>query len=329
MCKAYFEPRGQRVFLGGNVRGLATLPLLKEVKRNDILVLELSSWQLQGFGEAKLSPHIAVFTNLMADHMNYYKNDMEAYLADKAQIFLHQKQRDFLVAGETAAHLIVAKYHGKLFHPPEAASASGIPSDWKIAIPGVHNRENIALAIRVGKLLSIPYESIKTSVEGFKGVEGRLEYLGQKQGVNVYNDNNSTTPEATIAALKALGGEGKADITLIMGGADKTLDMSKLVELLPRYCSKVVLLPGTGTDKLSVLSSQLSAESSEKLTTHNSQLKTIFRKAETLGEAVEEAFKDTKKGETVLFSPAFASFGLFKNEYDRNDQFKAIIEKMK
>ncbi|HEY4510675.1 MAG TPA: Mur ligase family protein, partial [Candidatus Paceibacterota bacterium] len=74
---------GRRAFLGGNVKGMATLPLLKKVKPGDIIIMELDSWQLQGFGEAKLSPHIAIFTNFLPDHLNYYKGDMNKYFSDK------------------------------------------------------------------------------------------------------------------------------------------------------------------------------------------------------------------------------------------------------
>ena len=78
---------GKRVFLGGNIRGVATLPLLKKVKSGDMVVLELDSWQLQGFGDTKISPQVAVFTNFMRDHMNYYRGDMDQYWSDKANIF--------------------------------------------------------------------------------------------------------------------------------------------------------------------------------------------------------------------------------------------------
>ena len=92
-----------KIFLGGNVRGLATLPLLKKVKVGDIVVMELDSWQLQGFGDSKISPNIAVFTNLMVDHQNYYHNNMELYFADKANIYRWQKEGDYLVVGNEVA----------------------------------------------------------------------------------------------------------------------------------------------------------------------------------------------------------------------------------
>src|SRR3989339_631999 len=100
---------GKRVHLGGNVKGLATLPLLKKVKDGDIVVMELDSWQLQGFGEAKISPNIAVFSTFLPDHQNYYKNDMDKYFSDKANIFRWQKESDRFITGLRVAKLIKEK----------------------------------------------------------------------------------------------------------------------------------------------------------------------------------------------------------------------------
>ncbi len=94
---------GLRVFLGGNVRGVSNLPLLKALEEGDYLVLELDSWQLQGFGDLKISPHISVFTSFLNDHMNYYKDNKEAYFNDKANIYRHQKEYDVLIASPQAA----------------------------------------------------------------------------------------------------------------------------------------------------------------------------------------------------------------------------------
>ena len=97
---------GKRVYIGGNVKGLATLPLLKKVKSNDIIVMELDSWQLQGFADAKISPNIAVFTTFLPDHQNYYKNDMDKYFSDKANIYRWQKDGDRFITGLRVAKFV-------------------------------------------------------------------------------------------------------------------------------------------------------------------------------------------------------------------------------
>ena len=100
---------GKKVFLGGNIKGIANLPLLKKIKPGDIVVMELDSWQLQGFGEAKISPHIAVFTTFLADHLDYYNGDMEKYFVDKANIYRFQNKNDWLIARPAVAKLIKEK----------------------------------------------------------------------------------------------------------------------------------------------------------------------------------------------------------------------------
>ena len=300
------ERVGKKVFLGGNIRGLATLPLLRQVNKGDYVVLELDSWQLQGFGESRISPHISVFTNLLSDHMNYYKGSMEKYFADKANIFLWQKKNDFLIAGEMIAEKIDKEYglrhKGNLISVKDA----DLPANWKLQIMGEHNRLNAALALASTRTLGLTDEEIKLGIESFPGIEGRLQLVGEKDGVKIYNDNNATTADATVAGLTAVAG-GK-NVVLIMGGADKGLDMSRLILTIGKYCKAVVLLSGTGTEKIK---EQL--ESLPGLRVEEDE-----RLEGTVGIAVEIA----EKGDVILFSPAFASFSkYFENEYERNDVF--------
>jgi len=291
---------GKKVHLGGNIRGVATLALLPKVTPGDIVVLELSSWQLQGFGESKIAPHIAVFTNFLHDHMNYYKNNVKDYLADKAYIYKYQHEGDTLVVGEAVQKKITKSYKGNLV----VATSSDMPHTWKPQIVGKHNIENIALAINAVKALKIPLTKIKAGVESFKAVEGRLQLVKNIKGVKIYNDNNSTTPEATTVALKSFE---KKKIVLIMGGADKALDTKELLQTAEEYAHTVILLPGTGSDKI----------------THAD-----FYRADSLKDALITAYKSAEKGDVVLFSPGFASFGMFVNEYDRNDQFIKLVKEL-
>jgi len=297
------------VHLAGNIRGLATLPLLATIQPKDIVVLELSSWQLQGFGEAKISPHIAVFTNLMPDHLNYYKNSMDAYFADKAQIFAHQGSHNFLVMGEEVAGLIEEKFGKKARAKKIMAGAGKVPREWQLKLKGVHNKENVALAIAVGEALKVPIDIIQEAVENFSGVEGRMQYLRTIRGVDIYNDTTATTPDATLVALKTLA--HNKNVVLIMGGADKTLDMSPLLQNISQYCSTVVLLAGTGTLRIQK---------------DVMQIKGIGHcHASSLSDALTQAMNNARMGDVVLFSPAFASFGMFKNEFDRGEQFMALV----
>src|SRR3990167_6282338 len=214
--------------LGGNVRGVSTLAMLTDVKKGDIAVLELDSWQLQGFGDLKISPHIAVFTNLMPDHQNYYK-DMDEYFSDKANIFHYQHQGDALMVGRSVSERVEAARPPVAPHIPDQ-----IPSDWKLNIVGEHNRENASFANAALSALGLSDEEIKAGLESFEGVEGRLQFVREIGGVKIYNDNNATTPEATIAALKALQESRiknhEVGIILIAGGSDKGLTLKALAD---------------------------------------------------------------------------------------------------
>ena len=127
--------------------------------------------------------------------------------------------------------------------------------------------------------------------------------------MKIYNDNNATTPQATIAGLEALDDE-KRNIVLIAGGADKNIDVLPLAEAIESHCKAVFFLPGSGTERITPLLQDSSAK--------------IFVVTD-LKEALSAARNNATEGDILLFSPAFASFGLFTNEYDRNDQFVALV----
>jgi UDP-N-acetylmuramoylalanine--D-glutamate ligase len=302
MLHAILKEAGQDVLLGGNVRGVSTLALLPEAKEASVALFELDSWQLQGFGEAKLSPDVAVFTTFYPDHQNYYAG-MDAYLADKANIFLHQGPADTLVLGEQCAELVKEKYAERIEAHVVTAGAQDLRADWVLKVPGEHNRYDAALAVEAARALDVPDEAIEKALMGFAGVPGRLELVREKDGVCFYNDTTATTPEATLAALDALKGSG---VVLIMGGADKGLDMNALL-LAAKDAKRVIMLAGTGTSRVLEFLPGASVY-------------------DDLQAAVEEAVRAAQPGDAVLFSPAFASFGMFKNEYDRGDRFDAIVK---
>lgn len=303
---------GEEIILGGNIRGVSNLQLLKNVKADSLAVMELDSWQLQGFGWSKHSPEIAVFTSFMPDHLNYYqKGDkteeeaMKMYFEDKANIFRYQHDADtFITTPEifTRAKTLSGVTLGQ---EVVLADASIIPEDALLAMPGEHNRLNAALAYEALKALSLTDEEIFTGLASFPGVEGRLQYLGEMDDVKIYNDNNATTPDATAAGLKAVGNKDDKNVILVAGGADKNIDTTKLEEAAQQYCKKICWLSGTGTDKIVT---KIGGE--------------VF---DSLKEAVAAGFTAGEPGDVLLFSPAFASFGHYKNEYERNDEFLAII----
>ncbi len=304
MVAAILKEAGKKVLLGGNVRGVSTLALLSEVTPESVAVLELDSWQCQGLGEVHLSPQIAVFTTFFSDHLNYYKDDPAQYLLDKAQIFLYQDPDDTLVVGSQCAPTVIEAFGEHILSNVVIAGTDKLPSEWTLQIPGEHNRYDAALALAAARAAGVSDAISRKALEAFKGVPGRLELAREVRGVKIYNDTTATTPEATLAALAALQDH---PIILIMGGADKGLDMNSLLLQISKRVKRVILLAGTGTNK--VLEFLPGAS--------------VFDDLET---AVKEAVAVADSGDVILFSPAFASFGMFKNEYDRGDQFNAIVK---
>lgn len=300
------------ILLGGNVRGLSNLQLLKEVTEDSVAVMELDSWQLQGFGWAKMSPHVAVFTNFMEDHLNYYtqggystEEAMVRYFEDKANIFKYQDDHDTLIT--TPEVFEWAKKIPKITLGQEIilVDDSIIPEDANLSMPGEHNRLNAALAYKALEALGLVEEEIFAGLASFPGVEGRLQPLGEINDVKIYNDNNATTPQAVIVGMKAVGNCDDKNVIWFGGGAKKDIDTTELLSTIPQYCKKVVLLEGTGTDTIKGL---LECEV-----------------VSSVEEGVRVSLSASEPGDVLLFSPGFASFGMFKNEYERNDEFLRVI----
>lgn len=292
---------GKKVYLAGNVRGTATLPLLKKVKAGDYVVMELDSWQLQSFNT--FSPQLAIFTTFMVDHLNYYKGNMDCYFADKANIFKHQTKDDVLIAGnQVAAKIKLLKPQAKLIIPKQTL------------LQGQHREYNATLAMTAAKELGVKEAVIKKVVKNFKGLPGRLEFIKNVKGIKFYNDTTATTPDAVMAAVHALK-DYKKKIVLIGGGTDKELDFRRYGEIVPKYLKELVLFEGSATTKI--------------LAT----LPLKWQKQAVIVKNMSDAFKCAtalaSKGDIILLSPGAASFGIFKNEFDRGDQFNKLVSKIK
>lgn len=311
----------RRVLLGGNVRGVSNLSLLNEVEGAACAVFELDSWQCQGFAEERsldafgvrqgtLSPAVAAFTSFMPDHMNYYRGDMERYFKDKAQIFLHQSEGDLFVVGRQLYDML-KPYRSRIRARVVVADETDVPETWNVRLKGAHNRYNIGIAVAVCREYGVPMETIRRAVEAFESLPGRMQYVGEMKGVQVYNDTNATTPDAVAATLHALAPPGEKRVILIAGGVDKGLEPSPMIEAIHGTCKYVVLLPGSGTDRLRAACDNLN-------TTNCSTVA-------DMQEAVDVAWQAIRDGDVLVLSPGFASHNLFKNEYDRGDQFLYMI----
>jgi UDP-N-acetylmuramoylalanine--D-glutamate ligase len=320
LIKHILDKAKEDVYLGGNVKGQATLPLLDKVESGDHVVMELDSWQLQGFGDTEISPHYSVFTNFMRDHQDYYAS-MEEYFEDKSQIFRHQDQDDYLIVTKQSFK-VLQEYLGEEAHEQVPATLvmakpQILLDGYEFDLKGEHNRQNVAMAVQFAELLGIDSSVTKEAVAEFDALPGRLSYVRKLRRRSIYNDNNATTPDATVAAIKALIRELEEgqNLTLIMGGSDKWLDTTELQRVIKRHVENVVLLPGSGTDEIRFQlydADDLEVDEAEEMTN-----------------ALEMALDMSSPDDYVLFSPAFASFDQFANEYEREEAFLEAVEELK
>lgn len=314
---------GAPAVLGGNVAGIETLSLLPQITAETCVVLELSSWQLEGLAPHALSPSVAVMTNIYPDHLNTY-DSMEEYAAAKANIFRYQFSSDLAVFnydnlwtrrfGEEAPGRtwFTSIQQGGSF----ARNSSHIEPFifTKTPLVGRHNLENILLATTTARLLGVPDKIIAATVQRFRAVAHRLEEVRVVRGVRFINDSSSTTPVAGKVGIEAFEGP----LVLIAGGNTKHLPLEEWPATIIKRCRDVVLLAGTGTDELrTVLREEVRRQSVPD------PVRGVF---ETLTQALDAAVALAQPGDTLLFSPGFTSFGMFLNEFDRGDKFVAYVK---
>ena len=320
---------GYNTYLGGNI-GIPLFTKLNEMKPNDIVVLELSSFQLMGMD---VSPHIGVITNITPNHLNIHK-DYQEYINAKKNIFKHQNKDDYIIlnydnditrncAKEAKSKVIFFSgkeklengfiVDNKIIKKCEDGIRTHILDCKDVLLRGEHNFENIATAIAATSSLVDIDKSIDT-IKEFKAVEHRLEYVRTIDDVKWYNDSVSSSPTRTIAGLKSFD----EDIVLIAGGYDKNLDYTPIAKPILKKVKTLILLGQTSGKIFDAVK-----EEEEK---ENKNID-IFM-VNTLEEAVNLARKQAKVGEIVLFSPASASFDMFKNFADRGNKFKGLVNKL-
>jgi len=320
---------GKRVWLGGNIL-VSPLTFMHRVKMHDIIVLELSSWQLEATGSAGISPEIACITNLMCDHLNTYEG-MEDYGEAKAQIFRHQMQDGILVLNgdDVFCRLKIAEAPGRvaLFAKrPGKDIVAWIGKDalmiWSgkksvelaktrsLKVFGEHNKMNMLAAALTARNAGASIAGIKKTLRGFTGLKDRQEIVAVKRGITFINDTTATTPDGTIAALRTLQPRFRT-LRLIIGGSDKDLDFVSLAQELKGMNADLAVLPGNAHDKLT------KALNTKKI---------AYTDVSTLAEAFKLIVLRATKGDAIVLSPGCASFGLFKNEFNRGDQFRALVK---
>ena len=321
------EKEGRKVVAGGNI-GLPLISQCPQMTRDDIVVAEMSSFQLESVDSFR--PKVAVVMNLTPDHLDRHKT-MEAYAAAKANIFKNQTAEDFLLLNKDDA--IVSKMaetaqshvyffsqkeileegiwleDGKLMFCLEKGQAPEalIPAS-EIGIVGSHNWQNAMAASLAALLMGQSPAVIAERLRAFKGVAHRMEPVATIDGVLYVNDSKGTNPDSTE---KALGSYGEHPIVLIAGGRNKGSDMAVLVPLMRAHCRGVVLVGEATTDFVDAFQRTDYID---------------YVCAASFEDAVAKAREMAQSGDVVLLSPACASWDMFDNFEQRGDLFKDLVK---
>lgn len=318
---------GLNVGLGGNIGKSFAWQVADD--KFDSYVLELSSFQLDGIKDYK--PHIAIITNISPDHLDRYDYKYEKYVASKFRITMNQTEEDFLIYdaddeaiaewlknNKTKAQLIpfslTKTFEQGAFIKNKTMEVNIINEEEftmeteTMALEGKHNMKNAMAATSVAKLMKIRNATIRESLSNFQGVEHRLEKVLKIQNVQYINDSKATNVNATFFALDSMN----TPTVWIVGGVDKGNDYNELMSLVREKVKAIICL---GIDN-------------RKIIDVFGNVVDMMIEVNNMEDAVKMAQRLSEKGDTVLLSPACASFDLFENYEDRGNQFKKAVKNL-
>lgn len=329
LINAILKNAGYNTYLGGNI-GTPLFTKLPEMKKEDIIVLELSSFQLMGM---KISPKISVITNITPNHLNVHK-DYEEYINAKKNIFKWQDSDGILILNydNEITRNCEKEANGKvIFFSSKEKLENGYIVDGDVIkecddrirkhiisaseakLRGSHNYQNICAALAATKTLVTLDEAVKT-IKDFNAVEHRLEFVREINNVKWYNDSASSSPTRTISGINAFNEE----LILIAGGYDKNLDYTPLAKPIVDKVKTLLLIGQTSGKIFDAVKQEMEEQDKE--------IKIYM--CNTLEETINISKKISKPGQVVLFSPGSASFDMFKNAYDRGNKFKNLVNEL-
>ncbi len=314
--------------VGGNI-GTPLLSLTESSTEKTWTVVELSSFQLETIKEFRAN--VAIATNVTPNHMDRY-DFFSDYAAAKHRLFMNQNAEDVAILNAddeiTASWASGLKAHVSLFSVKKeldeglflrgrdlVCRSNGkekiLTTRDEIFVRGLHNVENILAAFAAGLACGAAPDSMRETVRNFKGVEHRIEFVEEIEGVRIYNDSKATSVDATLKALEALSEEAGKTV-LILGGRGKNAPYAPLVPLIEKIVRKLVLI-GEDADNI------------------ESQLKTHAEivRAGSMADAVQKSFESAEKGDSVLLAPACASFDMFRSFEERGNEFKSRVHSLK
>lgn len=298
---------GRDVLHAGNI-GIGVLDAIQYVTEKTLVVLELSSFQLEAFEQHNISPKIAVITNIFPDHLNYYAS-MEDYIAAKRVIAKFQSKDDFLFVRKDD-QVVNKKFLENLEGHISYFSTLDLSKDFMPLLKGIHNLENIAAALAVVRNLGVSEETALEAMKNFEGVEFRLQLIfkDKENNIRIYNDTAATNPGAAVQAVSSF-----PSCILIAGGMNKNLDFREYSKAIDLHAKKVYFLEGEATEEIK----EYMKDRRKMMSTYN-DLVTMLKDIKS----------NLEKGDVIVFSPGATSFNLFQNEFDRGRKFNEAVKKV-
>lgn len=331
MIHSMLQHSGRRAWLGGNI-GISLLPQVDQIRNDDVVVLELSSFQLTDLDRLQVSPAVSVVTNFAPNHLDWH-DSLDHYRWAKQTMLRWQRPSDVVVLNADDAD--VREWTGageRLFfgsHDDGSEGVFGCPSgdavvryhgtdvllpvrNW-LRLPGQHNLANASAAACAALRCGATYDGIQAGLEQYKPLPHRLQWVADVDGRSFYNDSLATTPESAIVALDAF----QAPIVLLAGGYDKQVDLSAMAEAIGIQTKSVALMGQT-------------AETIRELIRRNTASDChVSPKLTSLREAFDWAVAQSEPGDVILLSPGCASYDWFRNFADRGQQFIDLVNEWK
>lgn len=304
LIQAVLQAAGRPAIACGNL-GTPCAAVLPSLAADTVAVVELSSFQLLGCDQFR--PRIGVLLNLGTNHLDRH-HDRASYIAAKARLFQRQTPADYAVLNGGDAEVISLSHSLRAQRVWFGENRDNPQALWLDPVTCRSLSTNAQAVLQVGRLLEVPDPLTYQVIREFRGLAHRLEYVAAIHGVSIVNDSKSTTPESLLYALARCPGP----VVPIVGGKDKNLDFSPLHDALERKSVRGVVLIGESRARLRALLNG----------------STIVRECDTLQAAVQEAMALAHPGDTILFSPACASFDMFKNFEERGAVFRQLVHQL-
>jgi UDP-N-acetylmuramoylalanine--D-glutamate ligase len=318
---------GRRAWLGGNI-GTSLLPLVDQIQPDDLVVLELSSFQLADINRLQVSPHISVVTNFAPNHLDWHV-DLDDYRQAKQTILRWQTPQDIAVLNADDADVKGWKVNGhRLEFGLDGTGPDGVffenrqaviringgeerwpLMDW-LKLPGGHNVANALAAIAASVSVGADAKSVQQGIEKYQPLPHRLQFIAEVAGRRFYNDSLATTPESAEVALLAFD----VPIVLLAGGYDKHVDLRQMAAAIARQVKAVSLMGQTATSLL------------EMIEAHGSHACEVSLPQTSFGAAFDWAVEHSAPGDVILLSPGCASYDWFRNFSDRGAQFEKLVQ---